>query len=257
MKLLLKTFFIGLGIIAVVNLVAGYRLMMASTYFYPVIKAFEQQAAKPLDAKKLEELNAYIDKALMYNKDPEFLEKKGRILMRLSLLEYSASNPESESRQDQFNRSLNEALDHFEQSISLRPAWATTYIFYAYTKGLMGEFDNDFYRALNAARRYGNNAYEVQAGLTQLGLNFWSKMDVESRLDTKESFIKSYRIAPGRTSAYAPNEEMMYMTCLWVLDVEDHSAECRRLLKLNKQQNNKTAVKQPLNTDNLRKEKSD
>lgn len=233
MKPFVKLFLLSLLLLSVITLFFSYRAMLASFYIYPVNKILDDQSLESLNLSTLEELDDNIDKAMAYVDDADFYEKKARVLVQLAVLQRQQLDASSQPGTEAFQARMVEALDYFRKSLALRPAWARTYVFFAYSKGLMGEFDEEFYQAVAIARRYGEHAYEVQAGLTQLGLQFWPWIRVEEKVHTKAAFVKAYRLAPGRTSAYAPTEALRYMACLWVIEAPSHSAECYRLLELN------------------------
>ncbi|MCB1615586.1 MAG: hypothetical protein KDI30_06195 [Pseudomonadales bacterium] len=234
-----KIFCACVGSFAALNGWFSFKYMMSAVYLQPVSVYLEQVGETSNNGidTSIDLIEHYLDMAMSYDENASLLEKKGELqiakafdLRKKNKDEHFSDTVKLENTKEY----LEAALHYFDKSLQQRPMWARTYVLYAYTKALLDEFDEKFYTAFERARQYGRDSFQVQSGLTQLGLVFWDKLTLEDQLKTKESFIKAYRLAPGKTIAFASDTQKAYMACLWVIEEKVHAAECKAFLGLNK-----------------------
>ena len=83
-------------------------------------------------------------------------------------------------------RARRNALDSYRQSAALRPAWSLVWYKVAYLKGMLDEFDDEFFDAMARAYDYGKNLNFMQANLLENSLRFFDEIQTSDDLRERQ-----------------------------------------------------------------------
>lgn len=119
---------------------------------------------------------AAIARAITLNpKNAEYYRLQGHIheWRRVAPYPEGADFSEVLSIQEQSRR---DALDSYFQSLRFRPTWPVSWLKVVFLKGMLGEFDDDFYEAYRRSYSYGKNLNFVQDELTEMSVRFFAEL---------------------------------------------------------------------------------
>lgn len=120
---------------------------------------------------------------------PLYLDIKGKVLLwGINLSADERKNSGIKIEKDQL---LNSALTTFKQSLHIRPVWANTWIDLAMTKWHLNQIDEEFWKALENAERFGPYMPEVNLGLATIYMAFWPQLDGLKKAKTLEQMKRT------------------------------------------------------------------
>lgn len=121
---------------------------------------------------------------------------------------------------------LEASLDHYRKSVAARPAWPDAWLYLASAKHWGEQWDDEFQRAFFKAWQLGGWRREIVWGLSELGLDSWSRLSSENRKRFQAVLERAANDSHRRLYELAAAKEMTFIVCLSLSDHEPTRSYC-------------------------------
>ncbi len=105
------------------------------------------------------------------------------------------------------------ALDHYRQSVKLRPVWPYAWSNMALVKFRLGQIDDEFYEALHNAERLGPWEPSIQRTVIELGLINWLVLPKSERTFVLDTISHALEKQPNEALKIVNNHGHLDIIC--------------------------------------------
>lgn len=191
---------------------------------YPALRILEKPFGTELDPMQSDlhrEALDHIEIASANDRmNSRFWQMTGDIWLRLGRADPAASK-------EHYAR----GMTAFRRAIEVDPANAVLWGRLLAAKTALAQIDDEYAVIYAKAFEYGQRDYRVVKTLVKLGFSAWGNMPVSTRLLQKEAVRALYGKSPMETILIAREHNHVYMTCLWVRDMQLADGYCIHELK--------------------------
>lgn len=199
---------------------------IADVYYRPAMNQLRDWAKGniELEINDWENLRIKLNKALSFDPDnPDIHENLALAIEG----RYSKAIP-GDAEAEVF-REL--ALNHYRESIKLRPVWPYSWSNLALVKYRLRRIDDEFFLALHNAEKLGRWEPAIQRMVTDIGLSLWLKLSEQQRIFIWKAITHSLEKQPKETLEIVKKHGYLDIVCLVNKDKPLIVKQCNKLSK--------------------------
>lgn len=182
---------------------------LADVYYRPAMNQLKSWSLGKveLESKDWDELRISLYKA--HELDPNSPEIHERLALAI---EGRFSNAPANDAEAEVYRKL--ALEHYRQSVKLRPVWPYAWNKLTVVKYRLGQIDDEFYEALHNAERLGRWEPIIQRMVIEVGLINWLVFSESERAFVLETLSRALEKQPLEALKLVNKHGLLDIICL-------------------------------------------
>jgi len=153
--------------------------------------------------------------------DPQLLQQGGQLLIWKAELEGE--------NLDQAEKSLDQAIALYRDSVRIRPAWPYAWLGFAFAKARRNALDQEFQHAFATTLQLGPREETIQIEAARLGFGVWPALTYENQERLVQNVRNAMVSQPEKIITLIRKERKETQVCAHLLDGPQFDALCGKL----------------------------